>query len=773
MNVSALLTSAGINIAISVVLLSLYSILRKQPGNVGVYFGRRLAQEHTRRLDPYWLDRFVPSPSWIAKAWSTSEEEILQIGGLDAVAFLRILVFSIRIFSIAAIICMFLVLPLNYYGQQMIHKQIPSESLDVFTITNVEEGSKWLWAHCLALYIISFSACILLYFEYKSIARMRLAHIAKSPPNPSHFSVLVRAIPWTAEESYSDAVRNFFTNYHASSYLSHQMVYRSGTVQKLMSDAEKVYKRLSHFASTSLDQTCQPSLVRCGLCGGTANSFKMLSESDSSEHVENKPDLGHFDSTMIQKECGAAFVFFKTRYAAVVASQVLQSSNPMLWVTDLAPEPHDVYWSNLCIPYKQLWIRKIVTLLAATVLMFLFLIPVTFVQGLSQLEQLQQLLPFLKGILKKKYISQLVTGYLPSVVLMLFLYIVPPVMMLFSAVEGSISRSGRKKSACKKILYFTIWNVFFVNVFSGSVISQLDVISSPKDIPTQLAKAVPRQATFFITYVLTSGWASLSSEIMQPFALLCNLFNRFKHKSRDISPDCAMSFPYQTEVPKVLLFGLLGFTCAILEPLILPFLLVYFFLGYIVYRNQFLNVYISKYESRGEIWPIVHNTTIFSLVLSQVIALGVFGLKKSPIASGFTIPLVILTLLFNEYCRQRFHPIFKNFAAQDLIDMDRRDEQCGRMEEIHQQLKSAYCQFSFSHKIVKAEGSNHSHMSDEREVKPGLASYPTLGRLHLDGMQQVVTWLSMLTFQERRGQHQPKPTGEESVVGESVDSNVI
>lgn len=66
-------------------------------------------------------------------------------------------------------------------------------------------------------------------------------------------------------------------------------------------------------------------------------------------------------------------------------------------------------------------------------------------------------------------------------------------MMLFSAVEGSISRSGRKKSACCKVLYFTIWNVFFVNVFTGSIIRQLRVFSSVKDIPAQLANAIPVQ----------------------------------------------------------------------------------------------------------------------------------------------------------------------------------------------------------------------------------------------------------------------------------------
>lgn len=94
------------------------------------------------------------------------------------------------------------------------------------------------------------------------------------------------------------------------------------------------------------------------------------------------------------------------------------------------------------------------------------------------------------------------------------------------------------------------------------------------------------QATFFITYVLTSGWASLATEIMQLFGLLWNFFRKYVFRIMGEDPDCIQSFPYHTEVPRVLLFGLLGFTCAILTPLILPFLLVYFLLGYVVYRNQ-------------------------------------------------------------------------------------------------------------------------------------------------------------------------------------------
>ncbi|XP_020530029.1 CSC1-like protein RXW8 isoform X2 [Amborella trichopoda] len=727
MNISALLTSAGINIGL-------------------------LAQEHIKHQDSFSLERLVPSPSWIVKAWESSEEEILSIAGLDAVVFLRILVFSIRIFSVAAIICMCFVLPLNYHGQSLhrfYFKHIPSESLDVFTIANVKEGSKWLWVHCVALYIITCSACILLYFEYKSIAKMRLAHLIGSPPNPSHFTVLVRAIPKSDSESFSDSVKNFFTNYHSSSYLSHQMVFKTGKIQKLMNDAERIYKGIVLLKSNQLHPRCVPNKLTCGLCG---MSDPIVIYSRKLESVERKARIGDSDSFSEPKECASAFVFFKTRYAAIVASQVQQSSNPMLWVTDLAPEPHDVYWSNLWLPYRQLWFRRIATLMAAVVFMFLFLIPVTFVQGLSQLEQLQQMFPFLKSILKKTFVSQIVTGYLPSVILQLFLYIVPPTMMLFSAIEGPISHSGRKKSACCKVLYFTIWNVFFVNVLSGSVISQLNVISSPKGIPTQLAKAVPRQATFFITYVLTSGWASLSSEVVQLFALILNSFKRvFCGGSYD--SDSTPSFPYHTEVPKVLLFGLLGFTCSILAPLILPFLLVYFFLGYVVYRNQILNVYCSKYETGGQFWPIVHNTTVFSLILTQIIALGVFGIKHSPVASGFTIPLLLFTLLFNEYCRQRFSPIFHSYSAEVLIKMDREDEGSGRLDGILEQLQAAYCQPEMMvHDILDCEDGNSGGGESIRcsqELHKAFV-HPALGRTSFSRLQQVLLWLSLLvTFQER------------------------
>lgn len=238
------------------------------------------------------------------------------------------------------------------------------------------------------------------------------------------------------------------------------------------------------------------------------------------------------------------------------------------------------------------------------------------------------------------------------------------------------------------------------------------------------------QASFFIAYVVTSGWTSASSELFRVIPFFWSLLKRAFVESKDDELEVP-SVSYHKDIPRVLFFGLLGITYFFLAPLILPFLLVYFCLGYIIFRNQvswllflrcsksyvhfmttsvvicifrisqsqksctslscpevcltdrkflcdniesntnvqkfflqFINVYAPRYETAGKFWPIVHNSMIFSLVLMHAIAVGIFTLKKLSKASTLVFPLPILTLLFNEYCRKRFLPIFVAYSAE-------------------------------------------------------------------------------------------------------------
>ena len=72
MDIVALLTYMGVNIAICILFFFLYSILRNQPINFNVYFLGKLEGHNNK--DFSLLERLVPSASWIKKAWEASEE---------------------------------------------------------------------------------------------------------------------------------------------------------------------------------------------------------------------------------------------------------------------------------------------------------------------------------------------------------------------------------------------------------------------------------------------------------------------------------------------------------------------------------------------------------------------------------------------------------------------------------------------------------------------------------------------------------------------------
>ncbi|XP_054779832.1 CSC1-like protein HYP1 isoform X2 [Prosopis cineraria] len=659
MILSALLTSVGINLGLCFLFFTLYSILRKQPGNITVYAPRLVTEGKFQQGDHFNLEQLLPSASWVKKAWEPSEEELISKSGLDAFIFMRMFIFSLRVFSIGGIVGIFLLLPINYMGSQLSdHSDFQNKSLDSFSISNVNNGSNRLWIHFCAAYVFTGVVCYLLYYEYGHISSKRLAHFFSSEPLPHQFTILVRGIPVPPGSTCNETVERFFKEYHPSTYLSHSVIRRSNKLQSLINDAEKLYKKFAQIKDKSEASQRQ----RCDGCFGLFGHKVDRLERRLQDIEDN---LRMEQSSLSAKEVPAAFVSFKSRFGAAIALNI-QGVNPTEWITEKAPEPLDVHWPFFSESFIKRWIGKLVAIFACAALTILFFIPVAIVQGLTNLEQLETWFPFLKSILRMAVVSQVITGYLPSLILQLFLSVVPPSMIVLSSLQGYISWSQIQKSACTKVLWFTIWNIFFANVLSGSALYRVNVFLEPKEIPTILAEAVPAQASFFIAYVVTSGWTNIASELFQLLRFICNLKNRIcSGESADELE--APSIPYHSEIPRILLFVLLGITYFFLAPLILPFLLVYFCWGYIIYRNQLLNVYVPKYDTGGEFWSKVHNSTIFSLVLMHVIAIGIFGLKKLPLASGLTIPLPILTLLFDDYCRKRFLPLFKDFPAELLI----------------------------------------------------------------------------------------------------------
>ncbi|CAH9085256.1 unnamed protein product [Cuscuta epithymum] len=663
MEAESLLVSAAINIALALFLLSLFSVLKNQPFYAPVYYPRRLSlgQHPFASGSPSALRRLLPFVQWIRGAVRVSDDQILETHGLDVLVFIRIFKFGIRFFIVSSLVGVLVLLPLNYFGSNGQSKSY--HSMDSFTISNIESGSNRLWVHFSVLCFVSCYGLYLLYKEYDDILHKRIQQLRNKRQYPNQFTILVREIPFCQEhKARGCCIEHFFSKYHPYSYHSYQILYDGKELDNLLNKAKSAANKLE-------DLKVKQSLKKCSRNSFSFHSFK---EKEKIEKLEKMlQELGckiwHVRHTMMiqEKELPVAFVTFRSRWGAVIAAQSQQHANPLMWITEMAPEPRDVLWGNVAIPYKRLPLYEIGILVAVVVLTLFFAIPVAAVQGIAKYERLRKWFPPVKTLELIPGLKSVVTGYLPSAILNGFIYVIPFAMIGLSRLAGCITRSKRDMKACKMVFYFLVANVFFLSLLSGSLLDQIgQSFSQPKYIPSRLASAVSAQADFFMTYILTNGLSGFSLEILQPGLLIWDAIKACTWDGGKERSPYLYSLPYYRVIPFVALCTLIGVVYAVISPLLLPFLVGYFLLGYVVFINQIEDVYITSYDTCGQYWPHVHHYIIVALVLMQITMIGLFGLKSKPSASFSTIPLLILTMIFNHYCKIRFYPSFRHLSVQ-------------------------------------------------------------------------------------------------------------
>ncbi|XP_071931963.1 CSC1-like protein At3g54510 isoform X2 [Coffea arabica] len=655
MKAENLLASASINIGVAMFILSLFSILKKQPSNAPIYYPRRISLNHHIFLDErFTFSRFLPSLEWVRRASRVSEGQILQQCGLDVLVFIRLFKFGINFFTVSCVVGVLVLLPLNYIDADRLSSQF--HSVNSFTISNIIGGSNRLWVHLSCLYFISCYGLYLLYKEYKDIWLKRIQQLHNLRHRPDQFTVLVREIPFCNEhKAYGCCVDHFFSKHYPSSYQSYQILYDCEELEKLLIHGKSIRERIEKLTQQSL-----------------TNRYTRRSDSSKIEILkEMLQDVCHKirhirgEVMLSEKELPVAFVTFRSRLGAALAAQSQQHSNPLVWITGIAPEPRDVLWSNLAIPYRHLPLHEIVVFLLASLLTIFFAIPVTAIQGIAKFEKLRKWFPPAMAVQLIPGLRSIVTGYLPSVILNFFIYIVPFSMIAMAQMAGYISRSKKDIKACNMVFYFLVGNAFFLSLLSGSLLDQIgESFTHPKDFPGHLAGAVSAQADFFMTYILTNGLFGFSLEILQPGLFMWNYikshtWHRGKRKTAYLN-----SIPYYRIIPFVALSILIG---------------------------MIEDVYITCYETCGQYWPYIYQYILAALILMQITMVGVFGLMSKPSASISTIPLLLLTFGFNEYCKRRFVPTFHKYSMQDAKKNDELDEQNGVMETNLQNALDAYC----------------------------------------------------------------------------------
>ncbi|MBA0593227.1 hypothetical protein Gorai_010182, partial [Gossypium raimondii] len=330
-----------------------------------------------------------------------------------------------------------------------LRKELVVSDIDKLSISNVPPKSIRFFVHIGLEYLFTIWICYMLYKEYDNVATMRLHFLASQRRRAEQFTVAVRNVPQIPGHSIADSLDHFFKTNHPDTYLCHQAVYNANKFASLVRKRDRLqnwldYNQLKFERNPEKRPTKKIGFL--GLWGERVDSIdfykQQIKEFDKRMELERQKVLKDSKSIL-----PVAFVSFKSRWGAAVCAQTQQSKNPTLWLTDWAPEPRDVYWRNLAIPFVSLTIRKLIISLSVFALVFFYMIPIAFVQSLANLEGLERVAPFLRPVIELKFIKSFLQGFLPGLALKIFLYVLPTILMIMSKIEGHIAISTLERRA--------------------------------------------------------------------------------------------------------------------------------------------------------------------------------------------------------------------------------------------------------------------------------------------------------------------------------------
>ncbi|CAN8290407.1 unnamed protein product [Cochlearia groenlandica] len=705
-----IVVSALINLFGALVFLIAFAVLRIQPINDRVYFPKWYLSGHRnspRLSDRTLVGKFVNLNyrtyftflNWMPQAMNMTESEIIRHAGLDSAVFLRIYTLGLKIFVPAMVLALVVLVPVNVSSGTLffLKKELVVSDIDKLSISNVQPKSSKFFFHIGVEYLFTLWTCFMLYREYNNVAYMRLQYLASQRRRAEQFTVVVRNVPDIPGHSVQDTVDQFFKTNHPEHYLCHQAVYNANKYAKLVKQRERLkhwfdYYVLKHQRNPQKKPTSRTGFL--GLWGKKVDSIeyyqKLIKEFNHTMSLEREKVL-HDSKLMLP----VTFVSFNSRWGAAVCAQTQQSKNPTMWLTSSAPEPRDIYWQNLAIPFISLTIRKLVIGVSVFALIFFYMIPIAFVQSLANLEGLDRVAPFLRPITRLDFIKSFLQGFLPGLALKIFLWILPTVLLIMSKIEGYIALSTLERRAAAKYYYFMLVNVFLGSIIAGTAFEQLDSFlhQSPSQIPRTIGVSIPMKATFFITYIMVDGWAGIAGEILRlkPLVIfhLTNMFLVKTEQDRESAMDPGF-VDFKETIPSLQLYFLLGIVYAVVTPILLPFICIFFAFAYLVYRHQIINVYNQQYESCGAFWPHVHGRIIASLFISQLLLMGLLTSKEAADSTPLLIILPILTLSFHKYCKHRFEPAFREYPLEEAMSKDKLEKETEPEMNVKADLADAY-----------------------------------------------------------------------------------
>ncbi|RYO55114.1 putative membrane protein [Alternaria tenuissima] len=354
---------------------------------------------------------------------------------------------------------------------------------------------------------------------------------------------------------------------------------------------------------------------------------------------------------------GAVFLEFDTQKHAQDAWQMMQSSktrpDKKLKARQLGVMPQEVAWGNLRIKPMEHLVRWALATGFISVMIIFFAVPVAFVGLISNINYLADRFTWLEWILDiPKVILGVVTGLLPAVMLAVLMALVPIVCRLMAKLAGYVTYSQIELKCQSWYFAFQVVQVFLVATLSSAITSVINqVLDNPSIVLNLLATNLPKASNFYISYFILLGLSSAAGTLLNigGFVVVVLLGRILPGKTpRKIFEKLTkLSAPsWGSEYPKWVNLAVIGITYSGIAPLILGFATVGFTLIYIAFRYNFLYVYETNLDTKGEAYQKALRQLLTGVYLSEICLIGLFAIATADNIQAVGPLAIMCVLLF-------------------------------------------------------------------------------------------------------------------------------
>ncbi|KAI8374659.1 uncharacterized protein BYT42DRAFT_577150 [Radiomyces spectabilis] len=672
------------NAAIGIGLFGVFSILRTRRPQT--YEPRLYAVDKSHRPPQLSRGWFL----WIYQLFKIPDEDLIRYMGLDRFMILKFLRMGMVVFSLFSILAIPILIPLNIINQNN------SPGLNILTMGNIKDSQR-TWAHLILSIVLTVGVIYYTYRETRKYIKLRRS-LLLSPDYAKSVvarTIFIPSIPARVNniddlkgifDKFPGGVRRVWLNRDVKK-LPDKVADRGQNVQKLETAVTKAilasYKYhakkdipLEEGTTPGIPEKLRPTHrvsplpIPIPCIGRKVDSLNYYREQirDLNEEISAEQR-----ASTRYRQYNSAFIEFNSQVAAHMAAQTLIHHKELsMEPRYIQISPDDIIWENMGIrPYERL-VRRVISIGITTAIVIFWAIPVVFIQLVANIDALAKVLPFLKPMESwSPTIVGIIQGILPAVALAILIGLVPVIFAWLSKMEGIPQKSFVQLSLLHKYFFFQFVDVVLVSTIAGGVIQAYSkIIQNPLSIVNTLAENLPKASTFFITFVMLQATNGSAQAILQavPF-ILSYVFPFLWTTPRDIyrAKVTLQNINLGTLIPSQSVIFILGLEYAVIAPLILPFVCLYFYLQYFVYLYQFLYVYEMQYETFGRAFPRAIRHVYIGMFTWQLTMIGLFVLQGDAIPQ---LVIMIITLVVSCCALYlydiSFQPLFKYLPVETI-----------------------------------------------------------------------------------------------------------